>query len=495
MRLRSDWPRLLLCGALTALCGVACDTVLDIQAPKMRPNANGGEGGEVTEPNGAGTNGAGTSGAGTSGAGTSGAGTSGSATMPSGGEGGAEPVTLMGGAGGEAGTPPLRDCEAGALRCGSDAAAKAPEICDETGHWVANTDEADGDCPTLCDAGKCVECVASAGPRCAVCQDDDPSCSPNQPQTCVDGAWVDQGDKPCLQFCDAGVCKTAPSCNAANKDRTTCQGNRSCCESLLVPGGKFKRDFDGSSDYHDASHPAEISAFYLDKFEVTVGRMRQFVSAFDAFNPPKSGAGKSRHIPEDPGWDTEYKLPADAVALIEQLKCPGTTWSDTLNDNNDLPVNCASFYVAYAFCIWDGGGRLPTNTEWNYAAAGGDEQRRYPWKSPSSGPLITEDYASYDNAYPGPISVGSKPLGDARWRHSDLSGNVAEWTLDYSGDYPSSCKDCLNVTPAASRIQRGGAFNMPQEQLLASFVGDVGPSQRFSVLGFRCVRDPDKDKL
>lgn len=475
------WSRTVLCGALVTLCGVACDTVLDIQDPKMRPTTAGGEGGEVTAPNGAGT----------SGNGTSGNGTSGNGAMPSGGEAGAGPgpMPLMAGAGGEAGAPPLKDCEAGAVRCGTEAAAKTPQICDETGHWVANSDEADGECAVLCDAGKCVDCKASDPPRCAVCENDDPSCSTNQPQTCVAGAWVNVGDEPCAQFCDAGICKTAPSCNAASKDRTTCQGNRSCCESLLVPGGKFKRDFDGSSDYHDGSHLAEISAFYLDKFEVTVGRMRQFVSIFPDLKL-NSGEGRSEHISADTGWDRDYPLPVDTDALIAQLSCPGTTWSDMLNSNNDLPVNCATFSVAYAFCVWDQG-RLPTEAEWNFAAAGGDEQRAYPWTHPGSAPAISADYANYANTNSGPIAVGAKPLGDGRWGQSDLSGNVVEWTLDYYDDYPAVCKDCLATTPG-DRTMRGGAYNaLFPGYLLASYRGSGDPNSVRSGIGFRCARDLD----
>jgi formylglycine-generating enzyme required for sulfatase activity len=399
------------------------------------------------------------------------------------GEAGESTIDVLAGAGGEAGAP-ATECEIGEMRCAGDAEI-SPEICDETGHWVANAAEADGDCPELCAAGQCTECMETEK-RCSVCEEGDAACNTNRPQTCVDGTWTDD-EKVCPQFCMAGVCETTPSCDVSNTDRTTCQATESCCSSLLVPGGTFKRDFDGSEDYGDDSFPAEISSFRLDKFEVTVGRMRQFVLAYGQLNL-KSGAGKSPHIADDPGWDTDYELPPDKDALVAQLNCPGTTWSDELTANNDLPVNCATFSVAYAFCIWDGG-RLPTEAEWNFAAAGGSEQRAYPWKAPAEGPPITNEYANYGNANPGPIAVGFTPMGDGRWGQSDLAGNILEWTLDYVGDYPAVCDNCLNATPAFERSQRGGAYNMPDGSLLSSVRIPLDPLAVRAYAGFRCARD------
>jgi formylglycine-generating enzyme len=463
--------RAALAGAIALVCAgaAACDSVLDIEDPKARPND--GEAGET------GTAGKANNAAGTASAIPEGGAAGEGGSSPSGG-GGTGPIVTAGN-GGEGGDATPRDCETDSLRCTD----KAPEICDDTGHWVPNTEEAEGDCAVACNAGKCVEC-AKDEKRCAVCEEDDQNCNTNQPQTCVDGAWTNEGTS-CKHYCNAGECVTPPSCEEQYEERTTC-GNSSCCTSLLVPGGTFKRDFDGTEDYSDDSFPATLTSFYLDKYEVTVGRMRQFLSAFDQLNL-KDGSGKSAHIAADSGWDTRYELPADGTALTKTLNdCTGSTWSDNLNQNNQLPVNCLPFNIAYAFCIWDGG-RLPTEAEWNYAAAGGSEQRIYPWILPSSGAPITESFAHFGSVAPNP--VGSKPLGNGRWQHSDLAGNVSEWTLDFFGDYPPTCNDCLNSSATVERTERGGSYAMIGELLIVSLRGYDEPATARSQLGFRCARD------
>ena len=69
-------------------------------------------------------------------------------------------------------------------------------------------------------------------------------------------------------------------------------GDRDCCKSLLVPGGTFDRSYDGV-DFMDPNYPATVSDFYLDKYEITVGRFRQFVNAGmgTQTSPPAAGAG------------------------------------------------------------------------------------------------------------------------------------------------------------------------------------------------------------
>src|SRR5580704_6839465 len=65
------------------------------------------------------------------------------------------------------------------------------------------------------------------------------------------------------------------------------------------------------------------------------------------------------------------------VALARAVRLE-ETWTETAGSSENLPITEAHWYAAYAFCIWDGG-FLPSEAEWNYAAAGGSDQRAYPW--------------------------------------------------------------------------------------------------------------------
>jgi formylglycine-generating enzyme required for sulfatase activity len=261
-----------------------------------------------------------------------------------------------------------------------------------------------------------------------------------------------------------------------------------------VPGGTFNRYIE---DDLEIPYPATVSPFYLDKFEVTVGRMRQFVSVYEQFKPTlQPGVGRSEHIDDDTGWRSTFDLPADKAALVELLKgeasdvtpCEQPTWLDTVGQNNDLPINCVTFNVAYAFCIWDGGGRLPTEAEWEFAAAGGEAQRTYPWKAADSGQPITSEYATYNS--PSAVAVGITPRGDARWGQSDMAGNVAEWVLDYaSGGYPETCQDCVNGVTASLRGFRGGGYPLDESSATASVRDFLDPTDIRKFLGFRCARD------
>jgi formylglycine-generating enzyme required for sulfatase activity len=232
---------------------------------------------------------------------------------------------------------------------------------------------------------------------------------------------------------------------------------------LLVPGGTFDRSYDGV-DFKDPNYPATVDDFYLDKYEITVGRFRQFVNAGmgTQTKPPAAGAGVHPLIAGS-GWNSAWNtnLKANTAALTTAMKCNSSyqTWTDTAGSNESRPQNCIDWYEAFAFCAWDGG-RLATEAEWNYAAAGGSEQRAYPWSNPPTSTTIDDSYAVYcGGSCSSTQNVGSKsPKGDGKWGHADLAGNVWEWTVDWYANYTTACNNCADLTDASNRVFRGGSF-------------------------------------
>ena len=167
---------------------------------------------------------------------------------------------------------------------------------------------------------------------------------------------------------------------------------------------------------------------------------------------------------------------------------------------DSLPIDCVNWFEAYAFCIWDGG-FLPSEAEWEYAAAGGSAQRRFPWGSTQPGPqsAIIDDTACDSGA----CFVGAAAAGAGRWGQLDLSGEVEEWCLDYEapayvvpsldGAYlnpsvPGSPGSDTFGTVLGSRVLRGGDWNAPLRTPTDRDGSD--PTERATIYGFRCARSP-----
>ena len=339
-------------------------------------------------------------------------------------------------------------------------------------------------------------------------------------------------------LCGAGVCGS-PSCQVSASGTTDCgAGGENCCSSPEVPAGTFFRTYanygGGASGQADA---ASVSRFRLDKYLVTVGRFRQYVSYVTSGTGarPANGSGVHQHLNGglglvssayvggaattlgyEAGWDSaswdQYipTGPSAAAAWNARLGCaPGfDTWTPAVGAHESLPITCVNWYEAYAFCIWDGG-FLPSEAEWEYAAAGGSEQRQYPWGSASPG--IGNQYAIYGCNYPGGSGictgtaslapVGTASLGAARWGQLDMAGNAQEWNLDWYATYVNPCQDCAYLTMpggSAGRDLMGGAFaddnnidpNASPSRLFPSTRNYVEPIQHNPGFGFRCARTP-----
>ena len=300
--------------------------------------------------------------------------------------------------------------------------------------------------------------------------------------------------------------------------------SESCCTSLSVTGGTYYRTYDpvgidGGIDLAPdggptgEADPATVSSFRLDKYLVTVGRFRQFVSAWNAGYVPPPGSGKHAYLKGgngltavaggyEPGWlaaDDGNVAPTNANLACDPIF---VTWTSTAAGQENLPINCVNWYEAYAFCIWDGG-FLPSEAEWGYAAAGGSEQREYPWGSTEPGtacPGAGCQHAIYDCDFPngaGSCSsvaniapVGYAAQGAGLWGQLDLAGDVFEWNLDGYAAYVDPCVDCADLATPPSRVLRGGAFYYFEPTLLPTNRIEIDPTYRGNYIGLRCARSP-----
>ncbi len=392
-------------------------------------------------------------------------------------------------------------CSPGATQCAGDEV----QTCDSSGQWGAPSACIDQVCAGSACQGEC----APGGVR----------CSGNGVQTCdATGHWgIAAACPPSTPSCASGACGLPASCaGGATGAGNDCgpAGDAGCCTSPAVTGGSFSRSYDGvSSGYTDAQYAATVSDFRLDAFEITVGRFRAFVDAVVGGWTPAAGAGKHAHLGAgsglgdgnggyEPGWDVAWNVNLPAAKSTWDgdtgLGCNAgyQTWTSAAGSNERRPINCATWFEVEAFCIWDGG-FLPSEAEWNYAAAGGAEQRVYPWSSPASETTIDCSHANlfattYCNASFA-VDVGSQsPLGDGKWGQSDLAGNTSEWVTDaYQSPYGATqCSDCASQASPALRVYRGGSFDNVAPYLLASSRGYNAPSGRSYSLGARCARMP-----
>ena len=341
---------------------------------------------------------------------------------------------------------------------------------------------------------------------------------------------------PNLQLGGAGAAEPA-SCRQDGRGLSDCGHGESCCTSLSVPGGAFYRS-DGAFGSGRRAHPATLSGFRLDKYEVTVGRFRQFVNAVVAGWLPQTGSGKHMHLNGglglrdsgsakryESGWgsawnanlattteawnrrlrggtadeDSRSQTPPGDPQATDTGDSPNFTWTPSPAGSESVPIGGISWYEAYAFCIWDGA-FLPSDAEWNYAARGGSEQRVYPWSTPPSSEVIDCSYANYVVggskvghsfcASRAANRVGSEsPKGDGKWGQSDLSGNVSEWTLDPCTD-ADPCVDCASLH-TKDRGVRGGNFLEDKYLVRPSGCGNSSPLDR-QIIGTRCARMPEE---
>lgn len=247
--------------------------------------------------------------------------------------------------------------------------------------------------------------------------------------------------------------------------RTTGNGHRTFLrladdqEMVLVPGGMSWRGM-GEGDPHGPRHLVELTPFLIDRTEVTNAQYARFLHAI------RRGQNIVSH-PEDPGVERR------PVGWTDDVPPRGT---------EDLPVTGISWYAAYSYARWVRG-RLPTEAEWERAAAGA-LGRAYPW-----GDAFDATRCRAQAAGPAPADSYLDGAGPCDLLHA--SGNVREWCLDrYDPRWylRSARRDPRGPVHSMHRVVRGGSHASPPEALRLQFRDHFDVTKKASDLGFRVAR-------
>lgn len=260
------------------------------------------------------------------------------------------------------------------------------------------------------------------------------------------------------------VAKPDPTCGADH----LCNGE-SCCTKLDVPAGSYPDKRAGKVD---------VGAFRLDKYELTVGRVRAWLEA--GRPAPHDGAvigmdSSGRPVIWSGAWRTQSAEHLQGWARYD-------TWSA---GDPALPKNFIDWYTSAAVCAY-AGGRLPTDAEWRYVAVGGEEDRPFPWGADAQ----TPDRAVFNCSGDGNPScsladilpVGSRPLGAGRWGHMDLAGSMFEWTLDAGGSEAT-------VSRGGGFCYIGGIDRRAKKADTAANIRRDAPTTTSHMVGARCAFD------
>jgi formylglycine-generating enzyme required for sulfatase activity len=304
-------------------------------------------------------------------------------------------------------------------------------------------------------------------------------------------------------------------------------------DMVWIPAGSFTMGGAGKDAAPDELplHDVKLNGFWIDRTEVTNEQFTSFVKATNymtiAERPVTSKMiphllpqyeGKTMSLcfrKPPPGEDLSGSNWWWQVVIGADWRHPNGPGSD-LTGKEKHPVVHVSYEDAQAYCKW-AGKRLPTESEWEYAARGGLVAQPYVWGSEMNpgGRWMANTWQGnfpfvhdVKDGFEGTAPVGSFPANG--YGLLDMSGNVWEWTSDW---YRPDTYQAIRDSPARvarlnphgpddsydpdepgvwKKVTRGGSFMCSDNYCRGyrpSARMKTSPDTGLQNTGFRCVKD------
>ncbi len=279
-------------------------------------------------------------------------------------------------------------------------------------------------------------------------------------------------------------------------------------DMALIPAGSFVMGATtnlGHEGYANEvpQHRVQISAFYLDRTEVSKSRWDE-VAAWALIHGYDVGPASAEGRAED--------QPAVKVNWHEAVK-----WCNARSEKEGL-MPCYSSGGSVYRTGQDGavtvdhtaaGYRLPSEAEWEKAARGGARGHRFPWPEDDQVQHKRANYFSFNaftydssptrNFHPDftndamPYTSPVASFAANGYGLFDMAGNVWEWCGDwhnaaYYGTSPA--EDPRGAASGSCRTLRGGSWGSGPDGLRVALRCAFDPTQESTGVGFRCARRP-----
>ena len=277
-----------------------------------------------------------------------------------------------------------------------------------------------------------------------------------------------------------------------------------CPELMVIPAGQFllgspadEREVHVGSGEQPGLSVTMARPFAMGRYEITVAQFRAFSIAAQRLSHGDCrvtmGAGWTRLA--DRNW--MHPEGEGSPAELEPVVC--VSWDD------------AQAYVGWLSQLTGHHYRLPSETEWEYAARGGTVTARYFGDHDSDEASVLSVACDYANVYDASavhdlhFSYPSARCSDHHTRQApvgsyksnafelfDMIGNVREWIQDcYTASYVGRPADARSWEWGGCewRGVRGGSWATRPADSRSAARGFENQSMRQSDLGFRVVRD------